>query len=127
MKNQVFNPYLPSFEYIPDAEPHVFNGRVYIYGSHDKFNGISFSLNDYVTWSAPIDDLSSWRFEGYIWHRNDDPKKYHGFLNSLFAPDVCQGKDGRYYLYYFIGYNSLISVAVSDSPVGPFKFLSHVK
>ncbi len=127
MKNQAFNPYLPSFEYIPDAEPHVFDGRVYIYGSHDKYNGISFCLNDYVTWSAPIDDLSDWRFEGYIWHRSDDPKTYHSFLNSLFAPDICKGKDGRYYLYYFIGYNSLISVAVSDRPNGPFKFLSHIK
>ena len=33
MKRQVFNPYLPSYEYIPDGEPRVFNGRLYIYGS----------------------------------------------------------------------------------------------
>ncbi|MBR6383729.1 MAG: hypothetical protein IKS56_07070 [Lachnospiraceae bacterium] len=39
MKRQVFNPYLPSFEYIPDGEPRVFDGRLYIYGSHDRFNG----------------------------------------------------------------------------------------
>lgn len=39
MKKQVFNPYLPSYEYIPDGEPRVFNGRLYIYGSHDCFNG----------------------------------------------------------------------------------------
>jgi len=37
MKKQVFNPYLPSWEYIPDGEPYVFNSRVYIYGSHDNF------------------------------------------------------------------------------------------
>ncbi len=24
MKKQVYNPYLPSFEYVPDGEPHVF-------------------------------------------------------------------------------------------------------
>ena len=30
MKQQVFNPYLPSWEYIPDGEPRVFNGRLYI-------------------------------------------------------------------------------------------------
>ena len=35
MKKQAFNPYLPSWEYIPDGEPYVFNGRVYVYGSHD--------------------------------------------------------------------------------------------
>ena len=32
------NPYLPKWEYIPDGEPHVFDGRLYIFGSHDKFN-----------------------------------------------------------------------------------------
>lgn len=34
---QGFNPYLPSWEYIPDGEPHVFGDRVYLYGSHDLF------------------------------------------------------------------------------------------
>lgn len=27
MKQQVFNPYLPSWEYIPDGEPYVFGDR----------------------------------------------------------------------------------------------------
>ena len=48
MTKQCFNPFLPSYEYIPDAEPHVFGNRVYIYGSHDKFNGRFFCMNDYV-------------------------------------------------------------------------------
>ena len=39
MKKQAFNPYLPSWEYIPDGEPYVFGDRVYIYGSHDYYNG----------------------------------------------------------------------------------------
>lgn len=34
MKNLVFNQYLPSYEYIPDGETHVFGDRVYIYGSY---------------------------------------------------------------------------------------------
>ena len=38
---QAFNPYLPSWEYVPDAEPHIVDGRIYIYGSHDTFNGIA--------------------------------------------------------------------------------------
>ena len=36
---QVFNPYLPNYEYIPDGEPHVFGDRLYVFGSHDRFNG----------------------------------------------------------------------------------------
>ena len=27
---QAYNPYLPSWEYVPDAEPHIVDGRVYI-------------------------------------------------------------------------------------------------
>ena len=32
MKKQIYNPYLPSWEYIPDGEPRVFDGRVYVFG-----------------------------------------------------------------------------------------------
>jgi len=66
MKKQVFNPYLPSYEYVPDGEPYVFGDRLYVYGSHDKFNGKNFCLGDYVCWSAPVDDLGNWKFEGTI-------------------------------------------------------------
>mgnify|MGYP002508089726 CR=1 FL=1 len=57
MKKQGFNPYLPSWEYIPDGEPHVFDGRVYVFGSHDRFGGHTYCPNDYVCWSAPVDNL----------------------------------------------------------------------
>jgi hypothetical protein len=38
MKKQAFNPYLLNFEYVPDGEPHIFGGRLYVYGSHDAFD-----------------------------------------------------------------------------------------
>lgn len=98
MKGQAFNPYLPSWEYIPDGEPHVFDGRVFVYGSHDKFNGKGFCMNDYVAWSAPADDLSDWRYEGVIYKKSDDVN-YRG-RGSMYAPDVCCAPDGKYYLYY---------------------------
>lgn len=66
---QAFNPYLPSYEYVPDAEPHIVDGRIYIYGSHDLFNGLNFCLGDYVCWSAPVDDLGNWKYEGCIYKR----------------------------------------------------------
>ena len=44
MVKQIFNPYLPSWEYIPDGEPHVFGNRVYVYGSHDLANGLHIVL-----------------------------------------------------------------------------------
>lgn len=42
-ENHGMNPYLPSWEYVPDGEPHVFGKRVYIYGSHDRFAGYAFA------------------------------------------------------------------------------------
>lgn len=48
IKNQLSNPYLPSFEYIADGEPHVFGNRLYIFGSHDSFGGKNFCEKDYV-------------------------------------------------------------------------------
>ena len=64
MKKLAFNPYLPEWEHIPDGEPRVFGDRVYIYGSHDEDGGDEFCLLDYVCWSAPVDDLGNWRYEG---------------------------------------------------------------
>lgn len=127
MKKQAFNPYLPSYEYVPDGEPHIFDGRVYVYGSHDKFNGLNFCLNDYVCWSAPVTDLSDWRYEGVIYKRIQDPDgKEHTIMDGMAAPDVCKGADGRYYLYYFIISNGEIAVAVCDTPAGKYKFMGHV-
>ena len=125
MKKQGLNPYLPSWEYIPDVEPYVFNNRVYVYGSHDRFNGYVYCLNDYVSWSAPVDDLSDWRYEGVIYkrtdvHNNDD-------CNScLFAPDVTIGPDGRYYLFYVASKSSIVTVAVCNTPAGKYEFYGYV-
>lgn len=126
MRQQVFNPYLPSWEYIPDGEPHVFGDRVYVYGSHDRFNAPIFCVNDYVCWSAPVDDLSDWRCEGIIFRKNQDPKNRLG-LRLLFAPDVTQGPDGRYYLYYAFDFMGIMGVAVCDTPSGQYQFLGHVR
>ena len=125
MKQQVFNPYLPSWEYIPDGEPHVFGDRVYVYGSHDRFNAPIFCVNDYVCWSAPVSDLSDWRYEGVIYKKNQDPKNPLG-LRLLFAPDVVQGRDGRFYLYYAFDFYGMIGVAVCDEPAGHYEFYGWV-
>lgn len=125
MKRQAFNPFLPSYEYIPDPEPYVFGDRVYIYGSHDRFNAKMFCLNDYVCWSAPVDDLSDWNYEGVIYKKSQDLKNRLG-LRLLFAPDVVQGADGRFYLYYAFDFMGIMGVAVSDSPAGQYEFLGHV-
>lgn len=98
MKRQVFNPYLPSWEYIPDVEPRVWGNRVYIYGSHDRFNAPMFCMNDYVCWSAATEDLSDWRYEGVIYRKKQDPRNRTG-ARLLFAPGVLVDDDGKVWLY----------------------------
>ncbi len=124
-KKQALNPYLPSWEYIPDGEPYVFGDRVYVYGSHDFFNGYVFCMGDYVCWSAPVDDLGDWRYEGVIYQKTQDPLNREGRM-CLYAPDVTVGADGRYYLYYVLDKVSVVSVAVADTPVGPYEFYGYV-
>ena len=124
-KKQAFNPYLPNWEFIPDGEPYVFNNRVYIYGSHDIFNGDVFCPGDYVTWSAPVNDLGNWTYEGVIFKRSDDPANADD-RGCLYAPDVTVGPDGRYYLFYALDNDCVISVAVSDTPNGRFEFIGNV-
>ena len=129
----VGNPYLPMWEHIPDGEPYVFEDpdnpgrqRVYIYGSHD--NRITdYCGRDQVVWSAPVEDLSHWRYDGIILvvDENAEGESIEP-ADVLFAPDVAlkTGADGKktYYLYpndQAGGRNALI--AKSDRPDGPFK------
>lgn len=126
MKKQAYNPYLPSYEYVPDGEPRVFGNRVYVYGSHDRFGGDRFCEGDYVCWSAPVDDLGNWRYEGVIYPANRDPINPEGKM-QLFAPDAVRGPDGRYYLYYSLNGSTVVSVAVCDTPAGDFRFYGYVQ
>lgn len=132
MKKQVYNPFLPLDEYIPDGEPHIFGDRVYLYGSHDLEGGHTFCMGDYTVYSAPVNDLSDWRLEGVIYSAKQDPD-YSEKRSYMYAPDVVRGNDGRYYLYYclsgeygFGGYNGPISVAVCDTPAGRYEYLGYI-
>ncbi len=122
MSDYRLNPYTREYEYIPDGEPYVFGDRIYIYGSHDRFDGNKFCMNDYVCYSADLNDLTEWRYEGVIYSRKADPRMMDG-SRYLWAPDVCQGPDGRYYLYYCPdGDFAEIGVAVCDTPAGTYEY-----
>ena len=129
------NPFLPLWEYIPDGEPYVFDDpdqpghrRVYLYGSHDT-RQTEYCGRDQVVWSAPVDDLSRWRFDGVIFRslvdRDGKPLDKAGLGDVLFAPDVAVTTDPNgkktYWLYpnnQAQGRSSM--VAKADRPDGPF-------
>ena len=129
------NPYMPLWEFIPDGEPYVFDDpdvpgkkRVYVYGSHD--NLIKYYCGkDQVVWSAPVDDLTNWRYDGVIFELKNDAngKKLNadGSGDVLYAPDVTVVTDANgkktYYLYPNVQHDKRNSlVAKSDRPDGPF-------
>ena len=120
------NPYLPLWEHLPDGEPRVFEDpdnpgkyRVYIIGSHDvRFN--SYCGPDTRAWSAPVEDLTSWRDEGAIF-----TYPIEGQWDVMYAPDLVEvkGKDGKkvYYLYpHSRGRGREAMVCKGDRPDGPF-------
>lgn len=134
MAKQVFNPFLPLNTYIPDGEPHVFGDRVYLFGSQDKERGESFCMLDYEFWSAPVDDLTNWTSNGINYQAKQDPLYDAVKTPHMYAPDVVQGNDGRFYLYYCLSgfggkgcYVNPISVAVCDTPDGRYEYLGQVK
>lgn len=120
------NPYLPSTENIPDGEPKRFGDRIYVFGSHDEHGATNYCTGPYVGWSAPVTDPSRWRYEGVLLEKGLDPLDPDGD-RDYFAPDVAQGPDGRYYLFYSIENSFVISVAVCDTPAGSYRFLGHVR
>ena len=119
------NSYLPHWEHIPDGEPRLFEDpdnpgkyRVYIYGSHDTRKN-QYCGYDLVTWSAPVEDLNDWRYEGVIFE-----SIINGEADVLFAPDVVEKEEDGNKVYYLYPNNQASGrsgmIAKSDSPKGPF-------
>ena len=109
------NPYMPLWEHVPDGEPRVFehegDKRVYVYGSHD-IEREQYCGRNYVVWSAPVDDLTDWKCHGVAYETHYD--------SILYAPDVVKRGD-TYYMYAAEKKGSLVVVASSKTPWGPFE------
>ena len=133
------NPYMPLWEHIPDGEPYVFEDpdqpgkqRVYVYGSHDDLID-AYCGRDQVVWSASVDSLNNWRYDGVILvvdkNAKGEPFDSAGTADVLFAPDVTLVTDANgkktYYLFPndqtgLTGFRNGL-IAKSDRPDGPFE------
>ena len=115
---------LVSHLFTADPSAHVFNGKIFIYPSHDIDTGIPFddlgshfAMEDYHVFS--LDNVDSTATDhGVALHVKDVPWAE----KQMWAPDAAY-KNGRYYLYFPAKRPDgifQIGVAIGDSPAGPF-------
>ncbi|CAI6077397.1 glycoside hydrolase family 43 protein [Cohnella sp. JJ-181] len=125
--NQAPKPHQPLVKHIYTADPsaHVFDGRIYIYPSHDldhdgesNDNGDQYRMEDYHVLSlenfdSPVVD------HGEALHVRDVPWA----SKQMWAPDAAY-KNGMYYLFFPARDHEgifRIGVATGSSPAGPFR------
>jgi len=111
--------------YTADPSVHVFDGKIYIYPSHDIENdipfddlGSHFAMEDYhvLSMNSPLDKTVT--DHGEALHVKDVPWAD----KQMWAPDATE-KDGTYYLFFPAKDHDgifRIGVATSSSPAGPF-------
>lgn len=129
MAKDVEKRYLFPDDYMADPSVHVWDGKLYIYPSHDWNSpaveddfGSHFDMKDYHVLSLEGDDPIT------------SPVKDHGVVldikdvlwarRQMWDCEVARGKDGKYYMYFPAKDKTDIfrcGVAVSDTPTGPFK------
>jgi hypothetical protein len=110
--------------YTADPSAHVFDGRIYIYPSHDieagiafNDNGDHFAMEDYhvISLDHPGGEAVD---HGVALHVADVPWA----ARQMWAPDAAS-RDGKYYLYFPAKRPDgifQIGVASGDHPAGPF-------
>lgn len=113
------NPILPIGTYVADPSAKVWeDGRLYIYGSRDESLDYWCSYDHYV---VSTDDMIHWKIDKDAFFSKGEKDEVPFNDKVLYAPD-CQEFDGKYYLYFSQpDPKAPEGVAVSDSPVGPFK------
>ncbi|SMO39869.1 family 43 glycosylhydrolase [Gracilimonas mengyeensis] len=117
------NPFIKD-QFTADPTARVFEGKMYVYPSHDVDCGTDwFCMKDYHVFSS--DDLVNWTDHGVILHQNE-VAWVDTNANAMWAPDAIE-REGTYYFYFpaiadtntgFRGRK--IGVATSNTPYGPF-------
>ena len=113
-------------QFTADPTARVFNGKVYLYPSHDILPPEGqrqdwFCMEDYHVFSS--ENLTDWTDHGVIVTQNKVPWVRPNSY-SMWAPD-CVERGGKYYFYFpsapaggMRGFG--VGVAIADSPEGPF-------
>ena len=113
-------------QYNADPTARVFNGKVYLYPSHDILPPQGqrqdwFCMEDYHVFSS--ENLTDWTDHGMIVTQNKVPWVRPNSY-SMWAPD-CVYRNGKYYFYFpsapAAGRGGFaVGVAIADKPEGPY-------
>src|SRR5664279_1270798 len=111
------NPIVQTY-YTADPAPMVYGDRLYVHTTHDEDVTVSnfFTMNDWRVYSTT--DMVNWTDHG-------SPLSYKNFTwgkGDAWAGQ-CTPRNGKFYFYVPMNNccGTKIGVAVSDSPIGPFK------
>lgn len=126
------NPFVRD-QFTADPSARVFNGKVYVFPSHDikapegkNLRKDWFCMEDYHVFSS--ESLTDWTDHGMIVSQYDAPW-VDSTSYSMWAPD-CIERNGKYYFYFPANTNVAgpngrkgfgIGVAIADKPEGPYK------
>ena len=104
-------------QYTADPAPMVYNGKVYLYTSHDEDNSTWFVMNDWKLYTT--EDMVNWTDHGAV----ASYKVFSWAKGDAWAIQ-CIERNGKFYLYAPVtskeNNKPAIGVAVADSPFGPF-------
>ena len=125
LKQKAISSPLISHFYTADPSAHVFQGKIFIYPSHDIDTGDAFddlgshfAMEDYhvISMDNPTSEAKD---HGTALHIKDVPWAE----KQMWAPDAAE-KNGKYFLFFPAKDNNgvfKIGVAIADSPIGPFQ------
>lgn len=121
------NPFIRD-QFTADPTARVFNGRVYVFPSHDipaqpgRGRAGWFVMEDYHVFSSA--NLTDWTDHGVIVSQNK-VNWVDSTTFSMWAPD-CIEKNGKYFFFFpanvkaAFGRGSSVGVAIADNPAGPY-------
>lgn len=103
--------------YTADPAPLVYNGKLFLYTSHDEDNSTWFVMNDWKLYTT--EDMVNWTSHGAI----ASYKIFDWAKGDAWAIQVVE-RNGKFFLYAPVtskeNNRPAIGVAVADSPYGPF-------
>ncbi len=102
-------------KYTADPAPLVYDGKVFLYTTHDEDWGANFEMYDWLLYTS--EDMVNWTDHGSVASTKDF--KWRSRDNGGWALQVVE-RNGKFYMYCPL-HGHGIGVLVADSPYGPFR------